>query len=64
MPSLEVYLNEVKSAVLGYVEEVEDPRVPRTQKHKLTDILIIAILAVIAGGEEREDGSPQKVAIQ
>lgn len=29
--------------------EVEDPRVERTRVHLLTDILIIAILSVIAG---------------
>ncbi|MCA2657053.1 MAG: ISAs1 family transposase, partial [Microcystis sp. M049S2] len=32
-----------------------DPRVSRTQKHLLTDILVIAILAVIAGAEGWED---------
>lgn len=31
--------------------EVEDPRVERTRVHLLTDILIIAILSVIAGGK-------------
>ncbi|MEM7715960.1 MAG: transposase family protein, partial [Cyanobacteria bacterium P01_A01_bin.68] len=35
--------------------EVEDPRVERTRVHLLTDILIIAILSVIAGGKGWED---------
>ena len=48
-------INEIQSSLLGYVEKVEDPRVQRTQKHKLTDILAIAILSVIAGGEGWED---------
>ncbi|NBD17167.1 MAG: ISAs1 family transposase [Cyanobacteria bacterium] len=36
-------------------EEVPDPRSQRTQKHRLQDILVIAILAVIAGAEGWED---------
>ncbi len=35
--------------------EVEDPRVERTRVHLLTDILIIGILSVIAGGKGWED---------
>lgn len=35
--------------------EIEDPRVERTRVHLLTDILIIAILSVIAGGNGWED---------
>lgn len=35
--------------------EIEDPRVQRTRAHLLTDILIIAILSVIAGGKGWED---------
>jgi hypothetical protein len=34
---------------------VKDPRVERTQLHQLTDILTIAILSVIAGGNGWED---------
>ena len=34
---------------------IEDPRVERTKKHQLTDILVIAILAIIAGGQGWED---------
>ncbi len=35
--------------------EIEDPRVERTRVHLLTDILIIAILSVIAGANGWED---------
>lgn len=35
--------------------EIEDPRVARTRVHLLTDILIIGILSVIAGGKGWED---------
>jgi hypothetical protein len=35
---------------------IEDPRVERTRVHLLTDILIIGILSVIAGGKGREQG--------
>ena len=35
--------------------EIEDPRVQRTRVHQLTDILIIGILSVIAGGKGWED---------
>jgi len=31
--------------------EIDDPRIERTKRHKLTDILTIAILAVICGAE-------------
>ncbi|MBP0022008.1 MAG: ISAs1 family transposase [Cyanobacteria bacterium SBLK] len=41
--------------LLSYVEEVEDPRINRTKKHLLKDILTIAILAAIAGAEGWED---------
>jgi hypothetical protein len=35
--------------------EIEDPRVERTRVHVLTDILIMGILPVIAGGKGWED---------
>jgi hypothetical protein len=34
---------------------LEDPRVDRTKLHKLVDILVIAICAVIAGADNWED---------
>ena len=35
--------------------EIEDPRVERTRRHKLIDIICLAVLAVIAGAEGWED---------
>ena len=34
---------------------LKDPRVERTKKHLLTDILTVAILAIIAGAQGWED---------
>jgi hypothetical protein len=36
-------------------ETIQDPRVERTRAHQLSDILIIAILSTIAGGQGWED---------
>jgi hypothetical protein len=38
-----------------YFTQIKDPRVERTRYHLLTDIITIAILAVIAGAEGWED---------
>lgn len=46
---------EVHANLLTYLEDVPDPRVKRTQKHILKDILTIAILAVIGGAQGWED---------
>jgi len=46
---------DIQEKLLSYVEEIEDPRVNRTKKHLLKDILTIAILAAIAGAEGWED---------
>lgn len=48
-------INEIQANLLGYIQELPDPRVARTKKHLLTDILVIAILAVIAGAQGWED---------
>lgn len=39
----------------SYFGEIEDPRVERTRAHPLLDILIMGILAVIAGAKGWED---------
>lgn len=57
-------INEIQNNLFGYIEEIEDPRVPRTKKHLLKDILIIAILAVIAGAEGWEDMENYGIAKQ
>lgn len=36
-------INEIQARLLNYVQDIPDPRVSRTQKHLLTDILVIAI---------------------
>jgi predicted transposase YbfD/YdcC len=48
-------INEIQASLLTYLQDIPDPRVSRTQKHLLTDILVIAILAVIAGAKGWED---------
>ena len=50
-----ITINEIQDNLSGYFAELPDPRVSRTQKHLLQDILAIAILAVIAGAEGWED---------
>ncbi len=42
---------EIQAHLSSYFSEIKDPRVNRTKKHLLTDILVIAILAVIVGAE-------------
>jgi hypothetical protein len=46
---------EIQANLSNYFSEIKDPRVGRTKKHLLQDILVIAILAVIAGAEGWED---------
>jgi predicted transposase YbfD/YdcC len=40
------------ATIKTYFSELTDPRVMRTQRHKLIDILVIAICAVICGGDD------------
>ena len=42
-------------AMASHFEELEDPRMERTRKHSLVDILCLSICAVIAGAEGWED---------
>lgn len=45
-------MDESQSAtILAYFDELNDPRVSRTRKHKLEDCLVIAICAVICGAD-------------
>ena len=48
-------IDKIQQSLSSYFSEIKDPRVARTQKHLLKDILVIAILAVIAGAEGWED---------
>ncbi|MEG4818296.1 ISAs1 family transposase, partial [Microcoleus sp. K5-D4] len=45
----------IQKSLVHHFPEIKDPRVERTKKHQLTDILVIAILAVIAGAQGWED---------
>ena len=47
--------NEVLPAIENHFGDLTDPRVERTKLHKLLDILVIAICAVIAGADNWED---------
>jgi hypothetical protein len=41
----------IQAKLCDYVKEIPDPRVTRSKRHQLQDILLISILAVIAGAE-------------
>ena len=45
----------IQQSLVQQFEDIEDPRVERTKKHLLRDILVIAILAIIAGAQGWED---------
>ncbi len=45
----------IQKSLVHHFQELKYPRVERTKKHQLTDILVIAILAVIAGAQGWED---------
>ncbi len=40
-----------KATILEHFAELDDPRVERTRRHKLVDILAIAICATICGAD-------------
>ena len=44
-----------RPGLVGFLEEVADPRVDRTRDHKLIDILIIGVCSIICGGEGFND---------
>ncbi len=41
--------------ILLYFSQMKDPRVNRTKRHLLNDILFIAVAAVLSGAETRND---------
>ena len=44
---------ELKStSLIAHLAEIKDPRIDRTKRHTLLDILVIAICAVIAGADD------------
>ena len=48
-------ISQIQADLSSYFTDVKDPRANRTKKHLLKDILVIAILAVIAGAKGWED---------
>lgn len=48
-------MQELQGALFSHFDDVPDPRVNRTKRHLLKDILVIAILSTIAGGDGWED---------
>lgn len=48
-------ISSIQQSLVQHFTDIKDPRVERTKKHQLTDILVIAILAVIAGAQGWED---------
>lgn len=47
--------NEVLPAIENHFSDLTDPRIERTKLHKLLDILVIAMCALIAGADNWED---------
>lgn len=45
----------IQQSLVEHFADIKDPRVERTKKHQLADILVIAILAIIAGAQGWED---------
>jgi predicted transposase YbfD/YdcC len=48
-------IHQIQADLSDCFTEIKDPRVDRTKKHLLKDILVISILAIIAGAEGWED---------
>ncbi len=46
---------EIRTGLEEHFSELKDPRIERSRLHKLIDILIIAICAVICGADTWED---------
>jgi hypothetical protein len=54
-PAKVASIEAIQQSLVENFGDIKDPRVERTKKHKLTDILVIAILAVIGGAQGWED---------
>jgi predicted transposase YbfD/YdcC len=50
-----VSIEAIQQSLVENFSDIKDKRVERTKKHQLTDILVIAILAIIAGAKGWED---------
>src|SRR5947207_8981967 len=45
----------VNASIVEHVQTLEDPRIARTKKHSLLDILVIAVCTLLTGGEGFQD---------
>jgi hypothetical protein len=45
----------VNASIVEHFQTLEDPRIERTKKHKLLDILVIALCTLLTGGEGVQD---------
>lgn len=54
-PPQPISMQKLQGSLSSYFDDVPDPRVNRTKRHLLKDILVIAILCTIAGGDGWED---------
>jgi hypothetical protein len=50
-----ISIQNLEASFSSHFDDVPDPRVNRTKQHLLKDILVIALLSLIAGGEGWED---------
>jgi predicted transposase YbfD/YdcC len=50
-----ISVEHLQASLSTYFDNIQDPRVDRTKQHLLKDIIIITILAVIAGADGWED---------
>ncbi len=54
-PNVVAEIEAIQQSLVKHFGDIKDPRVERTKKHLLTDILVIAILAIIGGAQGWED---------
>lgn len=47
--------NPVNASIVEHFQTLEDPRIARTKKHPLLDILVIAVCTLLTGGEGFQD---------
>jgi hypothetical protein len=45
----------VNASIVEHFQTLEDPRIERTKKHLLLDILVIAVCTLLTGGEGFQD---------
>ena len=45
----------INASIVEHFQTLEDPRIERTKKHNLLDILVIAVCTLLTGGEGFQD---------